>query len=124
MEQELVNEIYIFAKPDEMGMKFYDRTPDRQIPGISALLSKGTFRTAAESISPARWEPKINGVNESRLIKTSNGSYTATTIIVSVEKMMEILESILVAEDQNDIIIDVRENKTKSEDISEEKKIK
>ena len=124
MEQELVNEVYIFTKPNEIGMKFYDRSSESSVTEKSVLLSNGTFQTDVNSILAVRWDDEINGVNESRLIKTEDGSYTATTIMVSVEKMMKILESILVAEDQNAIIVNVRENEIKSADVTEGKKIK
>jgi len=111
MGKELANEIYIFTSPGMPGIKFYDRSPDGAVAKFAGSLPKGTYQTDIYSISQVSWDREINRPNKSQLVTAKDGSYTATTIIVSPEQLMRILHTIENSEDKSCIKIDVVENK-------------
>jgi hypothetical protein len=109
-EKELANVVYIFASKDMLGIKFYDKSPYGAVAKLAGSLPYGKYKTDIHSISKVSWDDEINEPNESHLIKTKNGSYKATTIMVSLEQFYMILYSIEKAKDKNDITINIYEN--------------
>jgi len=118
MEKELANEVYIFTSPGMPGIKFYDRSPDGAVAKFAGTLPKGTYQTDIYSISQVAWDREINRPNKSQLVTAKDGSYTATTIIVSPEQLMRILQQIENSQDKSCIKIDVVENKYSKDGIS------
>lgn len=111
-ELEFADEIYIFVSPDKPGIKFYDKSPYGAVAKFSGSLPEDKFQTSIHSISQVEWDKEVNIPNKSQLIRCIDGSsYTVTTIMVSSEKMKEILQTISESEDKTRIIIDVMENK-------------
>lgn len=127
MERELANVVYIFTSPGMPGIKFYDRSPEGAEAKFAGTLPKGEFQTDIHSISRVAWDRNINKPNKSQLIKVREGSYTATTIIVSPEQLTKILQTIEDSKDKEHVIIDVIENKYKKDitsDLSELEQMK
>ena len=111
INMQLANIVYIFSDPNEPGIKFYDRSPDYFVELLTGSLPEGKYRTDFFSISQAEWDSEMNVLNKSQIIRNIDGSYTATTIIVSPKKLAEIRKNIEEKKNEDYIIIDVRENK-------------
>ena len=127
MEKELANVVYIFTSPELPGIKFYDRSPEGAVAKFAGTFPKGVFQTDIHSISRVSWDENINKPNNSQLIKVREGSYTATTIIVSHEQLIKILQTVEESKDKEHIRIDVIENKYQKDvnfDLSELEQMK
>lgn len=110
LNMQLANVVYIFSDQNEPGIKFYDRTPDHLVAMLTGSLPEGKYRTDFFSISQAEWDSEMNIPNKSQIIRKIDGSYTATTIMVSPRKLAEIRKTIEEKKNEEYIIIDVREN--------------
>lgn len=119
MEMELANVVCIFTSPNEPGIKFYDRSPEPGSPEAKFAGSPkaGTFITDKYSISEATWDSEINIANGVQHVRYIDGAMDVITIMVTKEKMDEILEGIKTSKDSNNIVIEVgRDPRYRSED--------
>lgn len=107
-ERELANIVYIFYSKNEQGIKFYDRTPEGMEAKIIGDLPDGKFKTDKHSISLVNWNDEANIENTTELYRVRDGSVAVRTIMVSEEKYMEIADSILKQQNNDEIIIDTR----------------
>ena len=120
IERELANIVYIFYSKKEQGIKFYDRTPDGMEAKIIGDLPDGKFKTDKHSISLVNWNDEVNIENTTELYRVRDGSVAVRTIMVSEEKYMEIADSILKQQNNDEIIIDARNiNYDNSNEVSE-----
>ena len=109
-EKELEDIVYIFTSSKDIGIKFYDRTPEpgSQVAKLIGTPPKGKYITDLSSISVEKWDDEMNIANGTKMVRYMDGSVKVTTIIVSEEKMLEILEKIDKSKDPDRIIIDTR----------------
>ena len=116
---ELANEVYIFTSPGAPGIKFYDRSPEGVVVKFAGSLPNSKFQTDIYSISQARWDSNINKINNSQVVNTPRGSYVATTIMVTEEQLLKILQSIEDSKNKSCIIIEVEKASYKNVDLAE-----
>ena len=107
MDFELADIIYVFSSPNEMGIKFYDRSPSGAIADLTGSVGSGKFITDIHSIQQASWDKNLNMPNSTQRCKTRRGSVVIKTYMVSDERMLKILDSIIKAKDPERIVIDV-----------------
>lgn len=120
IEIELASIVYIFYSKNEQGIKFYDRTPEGMEAKIIGDLPDGKFKTDKYSISLVNWNDEVNIENTTELYRVRDGSVAVRTIMVSEEKYMEIADSILKQQNNDEIIIDTRNiNYDNSNEFSE-----
>jgi len=120
LNMELANIVYIFYSKNEQGIKFYDRTPECMEAKIIGNLPEGKFKTDKHSISLVNWNDEVNIENTTELYRVRDGSVAVRTIMVSEEKYMEIADSILKQQNNDEIIIDARNiNYDNSNEVSE-----
>lgn len=106
-EMELADIVCIFTSPEQPGIMFYDRTPEPSPEARFAVnLEEGKYITDRASISRTEWNEKIHIANGDRSVRFREGTAKVTTIIVTEEKMKDILDGISKSEDPSRIVID------------------
>lgn len=107
-ERELADIVCIFTSPVQPGIMFYDRSPEPGSPEARFVgsLEEGKYITDRASISRAQWNEEMHVANGVRKVRFREGSAKVTTIIVTEEKMKDILDRISKSEDPSRIVID------------------
>lgn len=117
MEKELADIIYVFSGKDDLGIKFYDRTPSVAEAEMTGIVPKGKYITDFSSMSRAKWDDSINNPLEEQTVMTRQGEVRIKTIMVSKQKLIEILDVLLSSKkDGNRVVIDTRENQILNEE--------
>ena len=107
-EMELADIVCIFTSPEQPGIMFYDRSPE---PGsaeakFAGSLEEGKYITDRTSISITQWDEEMHVANGDKSVRFREGDAKVTTIIVTEEKMKEIIDGITKSEDPRRIVID------------------
>ena len=108
-DRELADIVCVFTSPEQPGIMFYDRSPEPGSPEskFAGSLEEGKYITDRASISRAQWDEEMHVANGDRSVRFREGTAKVTTIIVTEEKMKDILDGISKSEDSSRIIIDI-----------------
>jgi len=107
-ESELADIVCIFTSPEQPGIMFYDRSPEPGSPEarFAGSLEEGKYITDRASISRTEWNEEMHVANGDRSVSFREGTAKVTTIIVTEEKMKDILDGISKSADPSRIVID------------------
>lgn len=91
---DLADEVYIFANPNEPGIKFIDSKPNIQVEKIVGSNPDGVYTTPLSSIDVVMWDEDFNIPNSTTIVRYYNGSVKVKTIMVSEETLKAIIQDI------------------------------
>lgn len=91
---DMAEVIYIFANPNEPGIKFINHSPSGVVAELTGSNKPGVYTTTVDSIEIVKWDEDINQPNKTQIVLYRNGSGKVTTIMVSLKKLKEIVENI------------------------------
>lgn len=119
-EKELADIVCIFTSPEQPGIMFYDRSPEPGSPvaKFAGSPQEGKYITDRASISVAEWDEDMHVANGDKCVRYREGAVKVTTIMVTEEKMGEIIDDIIKSEDPDRIVIDTRMTMINDIDIS------
>jgi len=107
-ESELADIVCIFTSPEQPGIMFYDRSLEPGSPEarFAGSLEEGKYITDRASISRTEWNEEMHVANGDRSVSFREDTTKITTIIVTEEKMKDILDGISKSADPSRIVID------------------
>lgn len=100
-EKELADVIYMFLEEGGKGILLYDRSEDISARDLAETLKDGEFITDTISCESVEWDDRVNIPNESLDVRYVEGSRKETTYIVSREKMIEVLSTLIQAKEED-----------------------
>ena len=101
-------EIYVFYSEEEPGIKFYDKTPEREFQETIRDYPDGMYVTDKSSIEQnIVWDSKINNPDNKDIVSL-DGETISTTYMVSLQQFQKINKDIK-SNSNKEVIIDTRD---------------